>query len=517
MDCLRLSLLRATDEIRTIMNAQEAWSATLGQLQVQLNRATFDTWLSRAQYVAYEDGRLVISVPHAYARDWLEQHLAVTIIETFSRMFERSVTIEFVVWDVVELQPDVRDLFGVGDEGRNAATDGQFNPDQTFETLAVTPANSDAALFAQFVLDSKFGDHPALYIAGPAGSGKTHLLQAIVNELSCRRLSIVSVNSEQFTAELVSALRRKDDMTPFREKYRGCDVLVMDEVEFLEGKDQSQQELRYIWDTLSRRKRLMIFAGRRLPRDLNIQSDLRGCLNRWLVCSISAPDANSCALILTRKAESLGITLNIEARDALLHCINLDLSMIEGALSQVSSYARLTGRPLTPSLIRSLLRGRIDGPVPQTLDLPDVVVATAVHYGLLPADLTGKNRAKAVNQARQLAMHLARTLTDASLPQIGLALGGRDHSTVLHGCARIAEALLTDAELRTAAAAITDRLRGAVSPANTLPSVSPIEAAPAEREPVSEPRNMVDAEKRPVWQSMRMPTQQFDVRSRSQR
>ena len=102
------------------MNAQEAWSATLGQLQVQLNRATFETWLSRAQYVAYEEGRLVISVPHAYARDWLEQNLAVTITETFSRMFERAVTIEFVVWDVVELQPDVRDLFGVGDEGRNA-------------------------------------------------------------------------------------------------------------------------------------------------------------------------------------------------------------------------------------------------------------------------------------------------------------------------------------------------------------------------------------------------------------
>ena len=485
------------------MNAQEAWSATLGQLQVQLNRATFETWLSRAQYIGYENGRLVISVPHAYARDWLEQNLAATINETFSRMFERVTVIEFVVWDVAELQPDVRDLFGVSDDERYAATEGQFNPAQTFETLAITQANSDAALFARFVLDSKLGEHPALYIAGAAGVGKTHLIQAMVNELSYRRLSIVLVNAEQFTAELVAALRRQDDMTPFREKYRGCDVLVMDEVEFLEGKDRSQQELRYIWDTLSRRKRLMIFAGRRLPRDLNIHADLRACLNRWLVCAINTPDAKSCASILARKTETLGIALDVDAADALLNCINFDLSMLEGALSQVSNYARITGRPLSATLIASLLRGRIDMPSPHALDLPDIVAATAAHYGLVSADLTGKNRTKAVNQARQMAMYLTRTLTDASLPQIGLALGGRDHSTVLHGCTRIAEALPVDIDLRKAVTAITDRLQKGDVSGNTLPTITPVNASsPLLSESIRTP---VSVEKQPNWQSMKVP------------
>ena len=143
------------------------------------------------------------------------------------------------------------------------------------------------------------------------------------------------------------------------------------------------------------------------------------------------------------------------------------------------------------------------------IDLPDVVAATAAHYGLLPVDLTGKNRTKAVNQGRQLAMYLARTLTDASLPQIGLALGGRDHSTVLHGCTRIAEALLTDIELRSAAAAITDRLRSGGLAANESAAITSIETTPAVHDPVPEPRNLTNGEKRPVWQAMKVPNSSY--------
>src|SRR5579864_829811 len=133
------------------MNAREAWSATLGQLQVQLNRATFNTWLGRAEYVGYEDGRLVISVPHAYARDWLEHNLVPVMAETFSRMLQMSSEIQIIVWDLAQTQPDVREVFGLVDDMPEADTDGIFNPAQTFESLVVTPANSDAVLFARFV------------------------------------------------------------------------------------------------------------------------------------------------------------------------------------------------------------------------------------------------------------------------------------------------------------------------------------------------------------------------------
>src|SRR5579859_7934900 len=200
------------------MNAREAWSATLGQMQVQLNRATFETWLGRARYVGYEDGRLVVSVPHAYARDWLERNLQQALTDAFSRFLEQASEIQFVVWDVADLQPDVRDVFGLVDDRPAAEVHGDLNPSQTFDTFAVTPTNGDAVLFARFVLDSGFGEHPALYIAGSAGVGKTHLLQAMANELAERRLKIVSVSAEQFTTEFTTALRRKEDMQPFHDK-----------------------------------------------------------------------------------------------------------------------------------------------------------------------------------------------------------------------------------------------------------------------------------------------------------
>ena len=442
------------------MNAREAWTATLGQLQVQLDRATYTTWLSRAEYVGYEDGRLVVSVPHAYARDWLMNNLAPALTEIFARFFGTSVSMQCVVWDAATLQPDVRDIFGWQTGGITADLYGNLNSDQTFDTFALTTANSDALLFSRFVLDSKLGEHPALYIAGEAGTGKTHLLQAIANELADRRLSIVCLNAEQFTTEFVAAVRHQDEMQKFRERYRSCDVLIVDEIDFLEGKDGSQQELRYTWDTLCRRKRLMVFAGRRLPRDLQVRPELRACLNRWLVSAINPADAESCMQILHLKATQTGIRLSESAQNAILTSINYDLPLLDGALSQVVNYARITGRALSAELVYGLLRGRGTAARSGAIDTRTVLRATADYYGVPVEILTGKGRSQAATQARHMAMHLCRILTDASLPQIGLLFGGRDHSTVAHGCAKIAEALAIDDGLRASANAITSVLRG---------------------------------------------------------
>jgi len=442
------------------MNAQDAWSATLGQLQIQLSRATYNTWLRYARYVAYEDGRLVISVPHAYARDWLEQHLQPALSETFSKMLQRSAEVQIIVWDAAEQSTDVRDVFDVADE--TAPISGLADPSRTFENFAITEANRDTVLFCRFVLDSKFGEHPALFIAGNAGTGKTHLLQAMANVLSERRLRVVSASAEQFTSEMVAALRDQALLQAFRDKYRGCDVLILDEIEFFEGKERSQQELRYVWDTLSRRKRLMIFASRRLPRDLNIQRDLRSCFNRWLLCEIGAPQAESCAAILEAKAREFAIDLPAAVRDELVDLVGSDPAALEGALMQVSHYARLTHQPLSVALTQTLIKGR-DCSVAHTVDVQQVVHATAQHYGVTVEELLGKRRTKAITLARHVAMFVARVLTDASLPQIGLALGGRDHTTVMHACNKMAEATKTDKLLAAEIAAIKQAITNPVA------------------------------------------------------
>ncbi len=473
------------------MNAQDAWAATLGQLQVQLNRATYNTWLGQARYVAYEEGRLVISVPHAYAKDWLEKHLVQAMSETFGKILQRASEIQVIVWDPSDDDTDVRSLFGLNDDDLHSDSEGLFDPSKTLENFALTPGNRNTLLFANFILDSRFGDHPAMYVAGAPGTGKTHILQAMANVLLKRRLRVVYVNAEQFTTELVAAIRA-NEMPAFRDKYRACDVLILDEVDFLEGKEASQQELRYVWDTLSRRKRLMIFAGRPLPRDLNVHRDLRSCLNRWLVCEIAPIDADSCAVILDAKARGLSIELPADVRDALVEKIGSDPTMIEGALIQLSNYARLTHQTYSAAMIQSLFKGRDTTPAAPPVELAQVLAATAAHYGLTVDDLISRRRTKVITQARHLAMHLARLLTDAPLLQIGAALGGRDHTTVMHACTKMAETLKNDEHLRADVTAIKRRLS---TPASPAPKPAPINTPTVQSLAVLTAHDSIDSEK----------------------
>ncbi len=455
------------------MNAQDAWSATLGQLQVQLNRATYNTWLGHARYVAYEAGRLVISVPNAYAKDWLEKHLAAALAQTFGKLLDVEAQVEVIVWDPTEEADDVRSIFGIPEDAPDTL-DCLVDARKTLDNFTLIDSNRDTVLFMRFVLESPFGAHPSLFIAGGPGTGKSHLLHAAANALLGRQLRVVYVNGEQFTSEMVSAIR-SGETAAFREKYRGCDVLIMDQVEFLEGKDASQEELRHIWEALSRRKRLMIFASRRLPRDLHINRDLRSCFNRWLLCEMGPLDPAACAAIIVAKAGEMNIPLPLNVRQALVERIGGDPSMIEGALTQITSYAQITRAAVSETMVDALFKNREVTLAARSLDVTDVISATAAHFKLTNADLIGKRRTQAVSAARQLAMHLARSLTDASLAQIGLAFGGRDHTTVLHGCTRTVEALRTDDALRQSESAIRSKLlpgyvppRAVEIPVNTL-------------------------------------------------
>lgn len=448
------------------MNARDAWLATLGQLRVQLNRSTYDTWLRHAELLGYEDGRFVIMVPNAYARDWIERHLLQAMTQTLCRIFQRTSEIQVIVWNPVEPEDDqggpLLDYPASAAAESPAApeieTPTGLHPAHRFETFVVGESNRYAALLAQAIVGSQVGKYSPVLFHGGMGMGKTHLLQAIAHGLLAQGHAVVYRTAEEFHTELVAAIRGQSNAA-FREKYRLADVVLLDDLQFVEGKESTQNEIVAIWDALRNRSKAMIFASNRLPCDMvKVSKDARSRFQAGPIAGIEALDRQLSQDVLDAKALQRGVDLPAEVRDLIAAQITTSVRDLESAVEQLRTYSQLTGQAVTLPAARQVLK--ILGSAPQRpgVTLVSVLEATAHHYGLTVQDLAGRKRTKEVALARQVAMYLAREEVGASLPQIGEALGGRDHSTVVYGCARIAELVQSDLAAAGDIAAIREQL-----------------------------------------------------------
>lgn len=450
------------------MNAQDAWRATLGQLQIQLNRATYDTWLRHADLLAYEDGRFVISVPHAYAKDWIDRHLLSSMVQTLSGIFKRPCQIQVIVWDPVEDEdPITRQVASVeSDEPVGSEATCSLNPNYTFETFVLGESNRYAGLLARAVVDSPIGKYSPVLFQGGMGMGKTHLLQAVACGLIRKGLDVVYVTAEELATELFAAIRSRDTAS-FRERFRQADAVLVDDLQFVEGKESAQNEIVAIWDALRNRRKTMIFASDRLPCDMNkVSKDARSRFQAGPIAALESPDLRLRLDILDAKCAVRQIALPPALRDLIASHIQTSGRDLEAAVEQLCTYAQLTGSHISEAMVLAALK-TLGTPASQDgVDLQSVVETTAAYFGLTADDLSGRKRTKEVAHARQVAMYLARSLTDASLPQIGSALGGRDHSTVVHGCNRIADLVTSDVNVNKD----VEEIRGALT-AHTAPCV----------------------------------------------
>jgi chromosomal replication initiator protein len=441
------------------MNAKDAWLATLGQLQIQLNRSTYDTWLRHAELLAYEDGRFVISVPHAYAKDWIERHLLQSMSRTLSEIFRRDSEIQVIVWDPVEEEEASSPLLDFAQQtAETPESHSALNPNYTFERFVVGQANHYAFLLAKAIVESPIGKYSPVLFCGGMGVGKTHLLQAVARRLGDLGHNVIYSSAEDFTTELVAAIRSKDN-AGFREKYRTADALIIDDLQFVEGKTSTQDEIVAIWDALRNRQKTMIFAADRLPCDMSkLSKDARSRFQAGPIASIEPPDLQLRIDILDAKSTQRGLMLPADVRALMAGHITTSLRDLESAVEQLHTYSRLTGHAITEPVACMVLKALGSAVGQEAVSLDDVLAATARHYGISRADLAGRKRTRIVAQARQVAMYIARLETAASLPQVGEALGGRDHSTVVHGCARIASLLETDPALAQDVQAIRQQL-----------------------------------------------------------
>ncbi len=442
-------------------SAQTIWDTAYGQLQLQMPRETFDTWLRGTRLIAHEDGTYILGVPNIYAREWLEHRLKSIILRTLGQIARRSVEVRFILWAEQAAQPlhDAGPLLADLEPPQEAAPafepahagETGLNPRYTFEVYAPGPSNRLALAAARAVVEAPGTQFNPLLVHADVGLGKTHLLQAIGHACADAGLRVRFVPAETFTNDLVAAIRGRR-MEAFRDKYRALDVLLIDDLQFIAGKDSTQEEFYHTFNALADGEGQIVAAASgppgQLPRlDVRLVSRFEGGLG----VEIEPPDFETRLAILGIKARLRGFDgrIPLEVLELIAEETPGSVRDLEGALNRLIAAAMLTGEVpglrLAERAIEQIGRER---PPEGHLALADLIAAAAEYYGVSPDALAGRDRSREVSAARQVVMYLAREVAGASLAEIGEALGGRNHSTVLYAIERVADLVAADSEVR---------------------------------------------------------------------
>ncbi|MDX1991322.1 MAG: chromosomal replication initiator protein DnaA [bacterium] len=468
------------------MDSQEAWHIAYNQLQLQLDRASFDTWLRGATLIQVEEtGTFVIGVRNTYAREMLQNRLYRNIRRVLMDVLGEAVELRFEVRQTTPESKKPREempLFKLlAEQGpveapplplheqiarpqRPALPESELNARFVFDRFVVNGSNRLAYEAARAVAENPAKYYNPLLLYGSVGLGKTHLLHAIAHTCRAHGLRVIYVPSEAFTNDLVDSIRHKTTAM-FRERYRSVDVLLVDDVQFMAGKESTQEEFFHTFNALYTFNKQIVLVSDRPPRELNSLEDrLRSRFEGGLAVDVQPLELESRLAILEMWARERGVILPMDAMQAIAERARSNVRELEGLFNQAITKAHLEQRPVTMQVVEAALE-RHERPrqhrIRKGVTMDQVIEAVAAHFDLYPEDITGKGRSTRLNQARQVAMFLVRELTDVPLVQIGDVFGGRSHTTVLHGCNKMAEEMERDAELRALLMQLRAQLRGA--------------------------------------------------------
>jgi chromosomal replication initiator protein len=438
------------------MNAEQTWQSVLGQLQMEMPRASFDTWVRDTKPVAYQDGMLTVGVRNAYARDWLENRLASTVNRLLFGITSSTVDVKFIVSGMEADQmadessplPKLQPVMASEQPVRSLS----INPRYVFETYVVGSGNRLAHAACLAVAEKPARAYNPLFVYGGVGLGKTHLLHAIGNACLQRGLNILYVSSEEFTNDMISSIRTHTNQA-FREKYRSADVLLVDDIQFIAGKESTQEEFFHTFNTLHGQDKQVILSSDRPPKSLvTLDERLRSRFEWGLIVDIQPPDLETRLAILRSKAERAGRQISDEILESIARRVQSNIRELEGALNRILAFADLSGTSLTPNLVEVALADLL--PQKRNISPAKILEAVADSERVSVEDLIGQNRSAKIAIPRQLAMYILRQYNELSLPQIGELLGGRDHTTVMYATRKVDE----DEKLRNRAKKIWDNL-----------------------------------------------------------
>jgi chromosomal replication initiator protein len=459
------------------VNAKQIWQAALADLQAQTTRTSFETWLRNVSAHSFEGDAFVLAAPSSFARDWLESRMIGELRESIARVVGRPVRVEVVVGDApspsrprrqraaaeipeadpVESLPADEDVSAPEPLARPA--DGwRPNPRYTFETFVVGSSNQLAHAAALAVAESPGGAYNPLFVYGGVGLGKTHLFHAIAHVVQAAGRRALYVTSETFTNEMIAAIRerRTED---FRARYRRTDVLLVDDVQFIAGKESTQEEFFHTFNALHSAGRQVVLSSDKPPRAIpTLEERLRSRFEWGLIADVQPPDLETRMAILQKKAIEQKVAIPPEVIAYLAQRIQSNIRELEGSLNRVVAHARLTNRALSVDAAQAALADLLVSQARRHISPAEVVAAVCRYYRVDPRAIRGKARDREVVLPRQVAMYLCREETDASLVEVGRELGGRDHSTVLHGANKIQAEVEANAQLRKEVLSIRELL-----------------------------------------------------------
>jgi chromosomal replication initiator protein len=430
------------------MDKEKIWEEILLLIENRMSKQGYDTWFSQSKLLSIEGNRLLIEVPSKFHRDWIKEHHWGTLSDVIREVTKREdMEIDFFV-QPQQVKKTTRQPKEEKKEGREEKT-GLFERKYTFSTFVIGPSNQFAHAAAKAAADAPGRAYNPLFIYSGVGLGKTHLINAIGHHVQSRspRTKVAYLSSEQFTNELINRMSHQR-MEEFRQKYRNIDILLIDDIQFIAGKERTQEEFFHTFNTLYEAQKQIVLTSDRQPKEIpDIEERLRSRFESGLISDIQPPDLETRIAILKKKADFWGIRLPDDVAEFLASMMKNNIRELEGGLVKLGAVSSLTNTEITQELAKNELKHLIDSREKIiTNELVQKIVAES--FGVRISDLKSKRRTRAVVLPRQVAMYLCRNLANASLPEIGNFFGGKDHSTVIHACKVIEEKKEKDTDLK---------------------------------------------------------------------
>ncbi|UOQ49571.1 chromosomal replication initiator protein DnaA [Gracilibacillus caseinilyticus] len=446
-------------------NIEDLWSNTLELIKDKVSKPSYDTWLKNTSVDHLKDDTVIISAPNEFTRDWLESRYTSIIAEALYELTGAKLAVKFVIPDTLQEEEEevaqMKKKKTVASQNSETSPKSMLNDKYTFETFVIGSGNRFAHAASLAVAEAPAKAYNPLFIYGGVGLGKTHLMHAIGHYVLDHNPSakVVYLSSEKFTNEFINSIRDNRAVN-FRNKYRNVDVLLIDDIQFLAGKEQTQEEFFHTFNTLHEENKQIIISSDRPPKEIpTLEDRLRSRFEWGLITDITPPDLETRIAILRKKAKAEGLDIPNEVMLYIANQIDTNIRELEGALIRVVAYSSLINQDIDASLAAEALKDIIPSSRPKVITIQHIQEEVGKRYNVKIEEFAAKKRTKSIAFPRQIAMYLSRELTDFSLPKIGEEFGGRDHTTVIHAHEKISKLMGTDEQLSKEIEEIKEQLK----------------------------------------------------------